>query len=504
MPIDTPVVNPEDLLPSDAENAKLLETTEHPRRVYTLTGDPEIVAVAFAKCSRSPKPFDENLEEVSGASAAEFHEKWVVGYGHGSVAEHATLHVAFENVSNIAVKIIEDNRLGSYTEKSTRYQVIDKHRYVTPTNVATSPFGARYKETIDHLFDVYASVFEPLTAYMQAKFPKSEKASPKLYAAQTKARVCDVARYLLPAATMTNLGMTANARAFEWAITKGLSNPLEEVRAMAAELKEACLKVTPTLVKYADPNAYLQESRAALQAVTDDWISPLPSPDQVPPVAIVDYEQHALEKIVAALLYKHSNHPFAQIFERVKVMPREEKERIIHAALSSRGPHDQPVREFEHASYTFDILMDYGAWRDVQRHRMASQTNQNVTTAHGYIVPEEITAIGKEAEYRAALEKARDLHDAMIAGGLREEAQYVVPMGYKKRVLMTWNLRELHHFIPLRSGKKGHPSYRLIAQQCWQEVERIHPFLASFIRVDMSQEHVSTIGTKVKSDAAIE
>lgn len=491
-------VNPEDLLSDEAGD------TGNTRRVYTLTGDPEIVAVAFAKCSRSPKPFDENLVEVSGASAAEFHEKWVVGYGHGSVAEHAAIHVAFENVSNIAVKVIEDNRLGSYTEKSTRYQVIDKNRYVRPANVMASALGARYRETLDHLFDVYASLFEPLTAYMLAKFPKSETASTKLYAAQTKARVCDVARYLLPAATMTNLGMTANARAFEWAITKGLSHPLEEVRAMAAELKEACLKVTPTLVKYADPNAYLSESRSALQAVADEWAAKMPAPDDAAPVRIVSYDQDALEKIVASLLYRHTRYPFEQIMERVRIMPREEKEKIIHVALAARGPHDMPIREFEHAAYTFDILMDYGAWRDVQRHRMASQTNQNVTTAHGYVLPPEIAEIGKEAAFRDAMERARGLHDAMVAAGLREEAQYAVPMAFRKRVLMTWNLRELHHFIPLRSGKKGHPSYRRIAQQCFREVERIHPFLSSFIRVDLSEESVSTIGAKVKSDAAIE
>ncbi len=491
-------MNPEDLLSEEAGD------TGNTRRVYTLTGEPEIVAVAFAKCSRSPKPFDENLIEVSGASAAEFHEKWVVGYGHGSVAEHASLHVAFENVSNIAVKVIEDNRLGSYTEKSTRYQVIDKNRYVRPENVMASEIGPRYRETLDRLFDVYASLFAPLETYMRAKFPKSEKASPKLYAAQIKARVCDVARYLLPAATMTNLGMTANARGFEWAITKGLSHPLEEVRALAAELKEACLKVTPTLVKYADPNAYLSESRAALQAIADEWAAAVPAPEEAAPVRIVDHEPEALEKIVASLLYRHTRHPFAQIMERVRIMPREEKERVIHAALSSRGPHDAPVREFEHASYTFDILMDYGAWRDIQRHRMATQTNQNVTTAHGYIVPPEIVEIGKEAEFRAALERARELHDAMIAAGLREEAQYAVPMAFRKRVLMTWNLRELHHFIPLRSGKKGHPSYRRIAQQCFRELERVHPFLASFVRVDLSEESVSTVGVKALSDAAIE
>lgn len=342
-----------------------------------------------------------------------------------------------------------------------------------------------------------------LTELMKTKFPKKEAQSDKLYSSITKARVCDVARYLLPAATCTNIGMTLNARGFEWAVTKFLSHPLEEMREIGAELKEAGLKVTPTLIKYADRNAYLAETYGAMRKVASEWAKDLPAPDPAEPVRIVDYDREAENKLVASLLYRHLQHPFEQIIERVRVMPKEEKDRIIDEALSRRGGYDQPIREFEHCYYTFDILMDYGAFRDVQRHRMATQTNQDVTVAHGYDVPEEIVEAGLESTFREALERAAEAH-AKIHARFPEEAQYVVPMAFRKRVLITWNLRELHHFIPLRSGKKGHPSYRRIAQLCFRKLEELQPSLAKFIRCDLSEEHVSTVGTKVKSEAALD
>lgn len=491
-------VKPEDLLSEEQGD------TGQARRVYALNGlKPEVVAVAFAKCSRSPKPFDEIAREVDETSSAEFHDKWVVGYGHASVAEHAVLHVAFENVSNVAAKVIEDNRLASFTEKSTRYQVIDKNRYVRPKKVADSDLAPTYLDALNHLFDVYAAAMGPLTELMTAKFPKKPGQSDKLYRSITKARVCDVARYLLPAATCTNIGMTLNARGFEWAVTKFLSHPLEEVQEIGRELKEAGLKVTPTLIKYADRNAYLAETYGAMRALATEWAKDLPAPDAAEPVRIVDYDREAENKLVASLLYRHLQHPYEQILERVRVMPSDAKARIIDEALARRGPHDQPVREFEHCYYTFDVLMDFGAFRDVQRHRMATQTNQDITCAHGYDVPPEIVEAGLETPFRGAMERAAEAF-ARISARFPEEAQYVVPMAFRKRVLITWNLRELHHFIPLRSGKKGHPSYRRIAQLCFRKLEELQPSLAKFVRCDLSEEHVSTVGTKVKSEAALD
>ncbi len=466
------------------------------RRIYTLEGlAPEVRAVCFAKCSRSPEPFDEIAKELTEEKSAEFHEKWVVGYGHSSVAEHAVLSLAMENVSILATKVIEDNRLASYTEKSTRYQVFDKNRYLKPARLMQSPLGAVYEQTGDFLFETYQKLSTPMTEFIKKREPKTEKTADKIYESVVKAKVCDNIRYLLPASTLTNLGMTINARNLDWAITKLLSHPLEEMQAIGAGLKNEAAKITPTLEKFAAPNSYLTDTQKELSALSK-WIYEKEAPVDNTAVKIVDFDKDAENKLIAALLYKSSILPYSQIKKKVDKIPQSVKELIIEESMKRRSPFDRPLRELEHIYYTFDILMDYGAFRDVQRHRMATQTNQNVTTAHGYSTPQDIILAGCEADYKIAMEKAAEAYEK-IAAQFPEEAQYIVPLAFRKRTLITWNLRELHHFIPLRSGKKGHISYRRIAQQCFKEVEKIHPLLAKYIRVDMSDETVSTVGVKI-------
>jgi thymidylate synthase ThyX len=465
------------------------------RRIYTLEGlTPEVRAVCFAKCSRSPESFDEIAKELTAEKSAEFHEKWVVGYGHSSVAEHAVLSVAFENVSILATKVLEDNRLASYTEKSTRYQVFDKNRYLKPAKIMQSEFASLYEKTGDLLFETYEKLTTPMTEFIKTREPKSAKTADKMYESVIKAKVCDNIRYLLPTATLTNLGMTVNARQLDWTITKLLSNPLEEMTEIGAELKKVASGITPTLEKFAAPNPYLMETEAAIGEISG-WIFNNKKDLDNTPVKIVDYDKDAENKLVATLLYKSSNLPYSQIKATVNRMPQSIKESVIDQALRRRSPFDRPLRELEHIYYTFDILMDYGAFRDIQRHRMATQTNQAVTIAHGYSLPQDIIDAGCEEDYVLAMDEAADTF-GKIAAKYPEEAQYIVPLAYKKRTLFTWNLRELHHFIALRSGKKGHISYRRIAQDCWKELEKIHPLLAKYIRVDLSDETVSTVGQK--------
>jgi len=466
------------------------------RRIYTLEGlTPEVRAVCFAKCSRSPEPFDEIAKELTEEKSAEFHEKWVVGYGHSSVAEHAVLSIALENVSILATKVIEDNRLASYTEKSTRYQIFDKNRYLKPTRLMQSEAGREYEQAANFLFDTYEKLSKPMAEFIKTREPKPEKTNEKMYESVIKAKVCDNIRYLLPTSTLTNLGMTLNARNLDWAITKLLSHPLEEMQEIGSQLKIEATKITPTLEKFSAKNAYLTETNAELASLSQ-WIFQNETPQESSAVKIVDYDKDAENKLVAALLYKSSQLPYSQIKEKVDAMPKSIKELIIDEALKRRSPYDRPLRELEHIYYTFDILMDYGAFRDVQRHRMATQTNQAVTTAHGFCVPQDIADAGFEMDFKLAMERAAEAY-AKIYKQFPDDAQYVVPLAFCKRTLFTWNLRELHHFISLRSGKKGHISYRRIAQQCFKELEKIQPLLAKYIRVDMSDETVSTVGVKL-------
>lgn len=461
------------------------ENTNNKLSIYSLDHlKPEVVAVAFAKCSRSAESFADIAAGLTDEKSADFHEKWVVGYGHSSVAEHATLHMAIENVSILATKVLEDNRLASYTEKSTRYQVFDKEKYYKPKKVMDSELGSSYQETMDYIYDTYNSLFEPMQEFINKKYPKKAEENDRAYAATNKARACDNTRYLLPTATLTNLGMTANARAFEHAIVKLLSHPLEEIQAIGTSLKEEALKITPTLIKFANENKYIKAAAEKTKQNTQNNFADTPRGTTA--VEIVDFDQNAENKLIAALVYKYSQMPFQQILEKVKTLTSEEKEKIINDSLADRASFDSTVREFEHIYYTFDILMDYGAFRDIQRHRMCTQTNQAVTVIHGYDTPEEIIEAGMEDKYKEVMNKAAELYNK-IYPTFPDEAEYVVPLAFRKRVLYTWNLRELHHFISLRSGNKGHTSYRRIAQACWEKLNEIHPLLAKYIRVNMEE-----------------
>ena len=468
------------------ENKNNIMTNKNETKIYSLDHlKPEVVAVAFAKCSRSPESFADIAAELTDEKSADFHEKWVVGYGHSSVAEHATMHMAIENVSILATKIIEDNRLASFTEKSTRYQVFDKEKYYKPAKIMNSELAQDYVETMDYIYDTYNSMFEPMLAFINNKYPKKPEDNDRAYAATNKARACDNTRYMLPAATLTNLGMTANARAFEHAIVKLLSNTLEESKEIGKKLKEEALKITPTLIKFADENNYQQKAREQIYAQAQKKLSHL-SPAGTTAVEIVNYDPDAEDKLIAAILYKQSQLTYKQILEQVKTFEQKDKEEILDAALNDRAGFDAPIREFEHIYYTFDILMDYGAYRDVQRHRMCTQTNQSVTVIHGFDTPKEIIEAGLEEKYKDVMNQAVNLYNK-IYPLFPEEAQYVVPLAFRKRVLYTWNLRELHHFISLRSGTKGHISYRRIAQACWQKLNEIQPLLAKYIRVNMEE-----------------
>jgi len=349
---------------------------------------------------------------------------------------------------------------------------------------------------------------------MRGRFPKPDDMTDGAYNAATKGRVCDVVRYLLPAAAMGSLGMTANARVWERVISKLLSSPDSLARQIGRELK-AVLKGAPdmdrdlaltsrplpTLLKYADPRTYLTETPIVLEQIARDLVTDVTDIGRVAtperPVAMTEDDAEAELRVAAALVTRYGRAPYAAALKRLRGDDAA-VEGILRAALQNRGPHDAPLREFEHAWFQHEIVMDYGAWRDIQRHRLCTQTNQTLGTDLGYDIPEEIETIGHTGEWRYVLDEAALLHDRLVKDGLEVEAQYVVPMAYRRRLLMGWNLREIFHFVELRSGKKGHPSYRRIAQEVWRTIQETHPLLASFIRVDLSTESLSTLGAKPK------
>lgn len=485
------------------------------RQVFAIRGLPEeVVAVLFAYYSRSTDSLRDNLRRLlrevevplqPGAceededslrdarnKAQQFHEKWVVGYGHSSVAEHAVVHLAMEDVSILASKTVEDARLGSYTEKSTRYVVFDENRYYTPPVYDNGSDAALYAETCRFLLGTYARLVPKVIDKVKSLRPRTEKQTERGWETACKASACDILRYLLPTATRTNIGLTANARTLEHMIVKLLSHPLEECQDLGTAMKEEARKIVPTLIKYADQSGYLTETRSALESLADSTLRSVEPVRQYgqQSVRLLRMPSDPERDLAAAILYEHSHLDWQAISDHVSSLSPEQRQAILRETLEKaedggrRGNFDQPLRALEHLYYTFEVLIDFGAFRDIQRHRMATQTRQRLTPEWGYDTPPEIEELGLLDEYRTCMDRAAAAW-RVLSVEHPEEAQYVLPLAYRVRALYTWNLRELHHFISLRSGKQGHRSYRRVAQEVWRCLHAVHPLLADFIRVDM-------------------
>jgi thymidylate synthase ThyX len=482
------------------EDRKLLSAhvSNMDKNIYLIKNlPPEVVAVLFAYVSRSPATFRENLLKLikekdidletlvtqvadhnqAKEKARKFHEKWVVGYGHSSVAEHAVASIALEDVSILASKTIEDNRLASFTEKSTRYQIFDHNRYYKPQ--LSPELEKLFEETCNYLFDLYSENINKAIEFMKKKYPRGDQPE-RVYEAITKARACDIMRYILPIGTLTNIGMTGNSRVYEHAIRKLISHPLQEMRNIGIGMKTEIQKLIPTLVRHADHNSYIHDTKKDFHTFTPTVLDKEVTHEK--PVSIVGYDQDAENRLVAGMLYKYTEQPYSQIMQKVKSMTNQEKDEIFEKFLKSMSKFDWPLRELEHVNYTFDILIDYGAFRDIQRHRICTQTNQLATVTHGYDIPEEIKEMGLGEKFSEAMERARETF-LTIQKSFPYEAQYVIPLAYRRRTLFTWNLRELHHFIKLRTSRQGHTSYRIVARACYDELAKLHPLIAKYIRV---------------------
>ena len=455
--------------------------TDSPRQVYLLspkTLSPETIAVAFAKTSRSAESFRDIAAELSDEKSAQFHEKWVVGYGHASVAEHAVLHIAVENVSRLAIECLESNRLASYTEKSTRYQLWSPESFYTPPAIAASRHAALYQATCARLFELYQRSLEPVRQVMRAKHPRKDGESEARWDGRIRSKYVDNCRFLLPAAALANVGLTANARVLESAIRKLLSHPLEEVQALGAEIKEVARAEVPTLVKYAEVVPYQVETTATLGQAARE-LAPAEANDAA--VRLVDCDPQAEMRFLAACLFRYGGASMAGCEAAVAAMPSAEREALAQAALGRLDKYDVPLRELEHVTYTLEAVMDQGGYFEIKRHRMMTQSPQRLTATLRYAVPRAIEEAGLRVEYDSAMQAAAEAY-AAIAAELPEEASYVVPNGFNRRVLMTFNLREAFHLCELRGAPNAHFSVRRTAGQILAALAAVHPLLTRYMR----------------------
>ena len=457
----------------------------YPSRVYPLDElglTEEQIAVAFAMTSRRPEAFDEIAKQVSEEKAADFNERWVLGYGHASVAEHAVVHLAVENVSRLAVDTLEDNRLASYTEKSSRYQVMPDDYYYVPAELDSHAVVKKgYEAACQGLFQSYVKLIEGCMEYLRGVTPRIASERDGAYRMRLSRVATDHCRAILPAATLTNVGVTANARTLEHAITKLVSSELIEEQNLGDAVREQGRLVTPTLIKYADRVDYLEEaSRLQLELSRRFGFSDeepgigQPTGASAPQVKMIHWDPEGEEKLAAALLYRYSNLSYDQVLGRVKDMEPALRRSIIDESSAGIGPHDAPVREFEVVDYTFEFLLDYGAYREFKRHRMMSYMPQPLTVSNGYRIPQVVVEAGLSVEFEKAIRLAEKAY-----WNVREvsplAAQYLVTHAHNRRVVTKFNLRESYHLFKMRTSDEAHFAIREPMIEAMRQAVEVQP-----------------------------
>ncbi|HEY0831703.1 MAG TPA: FAD-dependent thymidylate synthase [Candidatus Dormibacteraeota bacterium] len=423
---------------------------------------------------------------VAVRRAEEFYERVLVGYGDDSVAELAGAHVAVEQASTLAAKALEDSRIGiSPLEKSTRYVRFDRPgpdgRYLYHRGPELA--HPAYSRAADMLFATYSSLVEPTTQAIRDRFPQEAGETDRAWKSATRAKALDLLRGLLPAGTLTNLGLFGNGRAFEYLITKMAGHELPECQALATDLHHELSLVIPAFVRRALDDRYGRPSAERLARVRQRLAAETPAPlagegrggTTEPSVRLIEYDTDAERKVVAAALFPHSNIPFEEQSGDVSA--------VLDAMLADRANRRQRApRALEHAEYTFEIVANFAAYRDLHRHRMLTQDRQHLGTALGYDVPPGLADLGIRERFVRAIDDAAEAH-----AGLEREvgpalAQYIVPLAFHVRWYFRVNLREVYHLCELRTTLQGHPDYRWIAQQMFLRVKAVHPRLADYAR----------------------
>ncbi|HTX76825.1 MAG TPA: FAD-dependent thymidylate synthase [Terracidiphilus sp.] len=520
------------------------ETVTHPGArnqtdVFAVHGaDPEVLAYAMAKYSRSALSMRESLQEISAQRAEQFLNTFYFQYGHRSIADLAHIAFAVERLSLLAAIVLVDEQRWDGQERSTRYQNFLKSGWYFPDFGQDAASGELYAETVEGLFAAYERTAATVLGALKDRVARPDAMKPEAYERTLKARAFDVARYLLPLATNTSLGQIVNARTLETQVSRLLSHPAAEVRELGRKLREAAtgpawnvsgqagaalvaeiakidpavgeqagalltreVRTAPTLVKYAEPNAYLMETRALLEQAAGELlrgvaIAPAPLVDLVERTETLEVE------LAATLIYWASDHPYRQVRDIVAGMSEARVNEIIELGLRKRGRHDEALRAFHAgAALRFDILMDIGGFRDMHRHRRATQIKQGLTARHGYETPESGDAAGlAEAgiveDYRRTVEGAHAASARIAAGSAPEaavSALYVLPLATRVRCLFKMDFAEAQYVSELRSAPAGHFSYRKVAWEMYRAVERQHPSLAKYIRATDFDEPIDLL-----------
>jgi len=516
-----------------ANNGESPSQIEPSTEVYAVHGaDPEVQAYGMAKYSRSALSMRQSLAEINDQKTEKFLNTFYFQYGHRSIADLAHIAFAIERLSILAATVAVDEPRWDGQERSTRYQDFQKSGYYVPDFGDDAAARSLYRETIDHLFSEYRYFSEEMFAYLRERTPKPAEMKQETYERTLRARAFDISRYLLPLATNTSLGQIVSARTLENQVSRLLSHTHAEVRRLGELLRRAAqepaydvtetkardllsriesgspsvaeharefllrpVRLAPTLMKYAEPNAYEIESRRELKAAAAELLAPVAMED-APTVDLLDDDPLEIE-LAVTLLYQNSHHSYRQIRDVVSALPESQRLEIIDLGLRHRGRHDEVARPFcAGQQFRFDILMDIGGFRDMHRHRRCVQIVQDYTTAHGYEMPVEITDAGLGHRYQSAMESARETAaqvSARQAQESEEQSQYVIPLAFRKRTLFKMDFAEALYISELRTGAAGHFSYRNVAFLMYQAVAKKYPALGNYFRVTDVREPVDLL-----------
>jgi thymidylate synthase ThyX len=485
--------------------------------VFALVNLPEVVKGAlFARYSRSPKSLrrlfldefvgdldvtgDQTIDATIGLDRAEeLYERVFFDYGDDSVAQLGGVHLACEQASNLLTKILEWGRLMSYLEQSTRYIAYDsrlggRYRYFRDPAVLAGPLGTRYVGDLDRIFDAYSTAAETVTEHVRTVIERGPDDSEFIYRTATRAKALDAVRGILPAAATSNVGIYGTGQGFEALLLRMRAHPLPESREYADLMLFELRKVIPSFLRRVDlPDRggrwsdYLETTRRDTGDLVRSLFGDTPV-DVAAEVELVDFDPDAEDKILAAICYPHSSLPEHQLVDRVQRLGLDERVALMRSYVGDReNRRHKPGRAFERSFYRFDVLSDYGAFRDMQRHRMLTIEWQRLTPNHGYTRPELVDEAGVAGVFDEAMQRSAALYDAMNPD-YAEQAPYAVAMAYRMRYVMQFNAREAMHMLELRSSPQGHPSYRRVAL----EMHRLIADRAGHHAVAAAMSHMTT------------
>lgn len=482
---------PEDFTDTEADVLRRYFTNlDEP--VFALVNLPEVVKGAlFARYSRSAKSLrrlflDEFVGEldiegdlsidatVGVARADDLYEKVFLEYGDDSVAQLGGVHLACEQSSNILTKILEWGRLMSYLEQSTRYISYDarlggRYRFYRDPEILVSAFGTRYVGDMDRMFDAYSNAVGVVTEHVRDTIPQRSSDSDFVYRQATRAKALDATRGMLPSASLSNVGIYGTGQGYEALLLRMRSHPLPEARRYADLMLHELRKVVPSFLRRVDLpdrggrwSEYLAATRTDTSELVEELFGSVPV-NPVAEVELLDFDPEAEDKLLAAICYSHSHLPESQILDRVRLLGIDERVSLLKAYVGDRANRrHKPGRAFERVDYRFDILSDYGAFRDLQRHRLLTIEWQGLTPNHGYTRPDLIEAAGLGPAFDETMNRSARLYDD-LRGQFPNQAPYAVAMAYRLRYVMQLNAREAMHMLELRSSPQGHPSYRRVA-----------------------------------------